>query len=86
MVRDDNVVTGGRSIQGNLLVVVYAGSSINPEYLIMLRHAEWLHSFAVLGFHAFNLQSGPIRNPKLILSLCARFFITNELKSTNSIN
>lgn len=68
MMRDNNVIAGGRSIQDNLLVAVYTRPPISPKYLIMLRHAEWLHGFAVLGFHTFNLQSGPIRNPELILS------------------
>lgn len=96
MVRDDNVVTGGCSIQDNLLVAVYTGPSISPKYLVMLRHAERLHGLAVLGFHTFNLQSVPIRNSNLILfpflslflflfllviHFYARFFfITNELE------
>lgn len=62
VVSDDNVITGGRSIQDNLLVNVRAGSPINPKDLIMLRHTERLHSLTVLGFHAFYFQSGSVRS------------------------
>lgn len=68
MMRDDDVVAGGCSVQDNLLVVIYTGPSINSKYLIMLRHTERLHGLAILGFHTFNFQSGPIRNPQFILS------------------
>jgi len=84
--RDDNVVAGRRSIQDNLLVVVYTGSSINPEYLVMLRHAERLHGLAIFGFHTFNLQSGSIQIQSLFsLSnrICAHF-ICHELKLKQS--
>lgn len=66
MMRDNNMVAGGRSIQDNLLVDVHTGSSINPEHLIMLRHAKRLHGFTVLGLHTFNFQSGSIQSLKLI--------------------
>lgn len=61
MVRNDDVIAGGRSIEKNLLVAVHAGSPIHPEYLIMLRHAERLHALAILGLDAFHLQFAPDR-------------------------
>lgn len=76
--RDYNVIAGGRSVQDNLFVNVRTWSSINAEHLVMLRHAERLHTLAVPGFHAFDFQSGAIQNSKLILLcvLCKSFLFT----------
>jgi hypothetical protein len=66
VVGDDDVIAGGRSIQDDLLVAVCAGSSVDPKYLIVLRHAERLHGLAVFGFHALDLQSGSAEIQELV--------------------
>lgn len=88
VMRDDDVVAGGCSVQDNVLVAIYTGPPVNSKYLIVLRHAEWLHGLAVLGLHALDFQSGPVRKPQFILSFtllyCERIKAAHELIYSNN--
>lgn len=73
VVGDDDVIAGGRSIEDDLLVGLRSGSPVNPEHLVMLRHAERLHGLAVLGLDALDFQSGPARESSKVSLLCRIF-------------